>query len=127
MGSDLPARSGGVPGFLLWALGDAGTAPLQRLQVVKGWVDSEGETFESVYDVACSGGATVDPDTHRCPDNGARVDLSDCTISGDGAAQLRTLWRDPEFEYAAQTLTAYRSTLGATPPVPPMISATCVP
>ena len=99
MGGDLPARTGGAPRFLLWALADAQGAPLQRLQIVKGWVDSEGETFEVVYDVACSGGASVDPDTHRCPDNGARVDLSDCGISRDaGAAQLQTLWRDPAFD-----------------------------
>ncbi|MBW2401612.1 MAG: DUF3604 domain-containing protein, partial [Deltaproteobacteria bacterium] len=97
MGSDLPARSGDAPGFLLWALADANAAPLQRLQIIKGWVDSEGETFELVYDVACSGGSSVDPDTHRCPDNGARVDLSDCSISGNGAAELRTVWRDPQF------------------------------
>ena len=99
MGGDLPARTGAAPRFLLWALADAQGAPLQRLQVVKGWVDSEGETFEVVYDVACSGGASVDPETQRCPDNGARVDLSDCGISRDvGAAQLQTLWRDPAFD-----------------------------
>ena len=99
MGGDLPARTGAAPRFLLWALADAQGAPLQRLQIVKGWVASEGETFEVVYDVACSDGASVDPDTHRCPDNGARVDLSDCAISRDvGAAQLRTLWRDPAFD-----------------------------
>jgi hypothetical protein len=84
---------------LLWALADPEGAPLQRIQIVKGWVDSEGETFEGVYDVACSGGAPVDPETHRCPDNGARVDLADCSISRDvGAGQLRALWRDPDFD-----------------------------
>ncbi len=99
MGSALPARQDGAPRFLLWALADPQSAPLQRLQIVKGWVDSKGETFESVYDLACSGGASVDSDTHRCPDNGARVDLSDCSISRDaGEAQLRALWRDPEFD-----------------------------
>jgi hypothetical protein len=72
---------------------------LQRLQIVKGWVDSQGETFEVVYDVACSGGAPVDPDTHRCPDDGARVDLSNCSIPRDaGDAQLSALWRDPDFD-----------------------------
>ena len=101
MGADLPASSGAAPGFLLWALADAEGAPLQRLQVVKGWMDSEGETFEFVYDVACSGGAAVDAETHRCPENGARVDLSDCSISrAEGAAQLQTLWRDPDFDPA---------------------------
>ncbi|MBW2293320.1 MAG: DUF3604 domain-containing protein, partial [Deltaproteobacteria bacterium] len=99
MGEHLPASAGAAPGFLLWALADGDGAPLQRLQIIKGWVDSKGETFELVYDVACSGGAEVDPGTHRCPESGARVDLSDCSISrAEGAAQLRTLWRDPDFD-----------------------------
>jgi hypothetical protein len=99
MGSPLPARAGRAPRFLLWALADPQSAPLQRLQIVKGWVDSQGETFEVVYDVACSGGAPVDPDTHRCPDDGARVDLSNCSIPRDaGDAQLSALWRDPDFD-----------------------------
>jgi hypothetical protein len=64
---------------------------------VKGWVDAEGESHEFVYDVACSDGGAVDPTTQRCPDNGARVDLADCSISqGLGAGQLRTVWRDPD-------------------------------
>jgi len=98
MGSELPARSGDAPRFLVWALADPDAAPLQRLQIVKGWIDSEGVASESVYDAACSGAARVDPQTHRCPDNGASVDLSDCSIAGDGAAQLRALWRDPDFD-----------------------------
>ena len=97
MGADLPARAGDAPGFLLWALADPNTTSLQRLQIIKGWIDSEGETHEAVYDVACSGGAAIDPTTHRCPDNGASVDISDCSVSGDGAGQLRTLWQDPDF------------------------------
>ncbi len=102
MGSDLPPGEGTAPSFLLWALADAhGGAPLQRLQVVKGWVGADGETHEEVYDVACSDGGAVDPTTNRCPDNGARVDLADCSISGDkGASQLRTVWRDPAFDPA---------------------------
>ena len=53
--------------------------------------------------MACSGGAAVDPATHRCPDNGATVDLGDCSISaGTGAAELATVWRDPEFDPAEQ-------------------------
>jgi len=99
MGGELQSRSDDAPSFLLWALADAMSAPLQRLQIVKGWVDSENETHEIVYDVACSGAKPVDPASHRCPDNGARVDLSDCSISaGIGDAQLRTLWRDPAFD-----------------------------
>jgi hypothetical protein len=99
MGGNLEAKAGAEPGFLLWALADALGAPLQRMQIIKGWLDEEGETFEMVYDVACAGGASVNSETHRCPDNGAEVDLSDCSYSrADGAGQLRTFWRDPDFD-----------------------------
>ena len=98
MGGDLIASEGETPVFLVWALADPGSGALQRVQIVKGWVDGSGETHEFVYDVACSGGAAVDTETHRCPDNGARVDISTCAISGNGSAQLRTVWRDPDFD-----------------------------
>jgi len=98
MGGDLTASEGETPAFLVWALADPGSGALQRVQIVKGWVDGSGETHEFVYDVACSGGAAVNTETHRCPDNGARVDISTCAISGDGSAQLRTVWRDPDFD-----------------------------
>jgi hypothetical protein len=100
MGSDLSARHGAAPRFLVWATRDPQSAPLQRLQVIKGWM-ADAETFEKVYDVACSDGALPDPTAHRCPDNGARVDLRDCSISADvGAAELKALWRDPDFDPA---------------------------
>jgi hypothetical protein len=101
MGGDLAAPSGAdaqAPKFLLWALRDAKSAGLQRLQVVKGWVEN-GKGHELVYDVACSDGLTPDPATHRCPDNGATVDLATCKITeGKGAAELRTVWTDPDFD-----------------------------
>jgi hypothetical protein len=87
------------PGFLVMASADPNNAPLQRIQVVKGWVDAEGNTHEQVVDVACANGAEVNAQTNRCPDNGARVDISDCSINLDtGSAQLATLWQDPEFD-----------------------------
>ena len=99
MGGDLTGDDGGeVPSFLVWALQDTMASPLQRVQIVKGW-ESGGETTEMVYDVACSDDLEVDPATHRCPDNGATVDLSDCSTSTDiGAAELRTIWTDPDFD-----------------------------
>ncbi|MEE3326414.1 MAG: DUF3604 domain-containing protein, partial [Myxococcota bacterium] len=97
MGGDLRADDGREPAFLLWALSDPRSGPLQRAQIVKGWIDSDGQTHERVYDVACSGGSAVDPETQRCPDNGARVDLETCAASGEGSAQLRTVWSDPDF------------------------------
>ncbi len=98
MGGDLFAHESGAPGFLVWAAQDPQAAKLQRLQVVKGWV-ADGRAQERVYDVACSDGLAVDSATHRCPDNGATVDLTDCSISeGVGAAELTALWSDPDFD-----------------------------
>jgi len=97
MGGDL-SRSETAPKFLVWAGRDADSAPLQRLQIIKGWLDN-GEAKEKVFDIACSDGGTVNSDSHRCPDNGASVDLRTCAIPSDrGAAELKTLWRDPEFD-----------------------------
>ena len=80
-------------------------ASLQRAQVVKSWIDESGATHERVFDVACSDGLTPDPKTHRCPDNGASVDLDDCSISlAKGDAQLVTLWNDPTFDPAESSL-----------------------
>ena len=99
MGGDLQGSTdGAAPAFLIWAMRDPMAAPLQRAQVIKGWMEN-GETHERVYDVACSDGLAVDRETHRCPDNGADVDLETCAISdGAGAAELKTIWTDPEFD-----------------------------
>ena len=87
------------PRFALWAWADARSATLQRLQIIKGWIDSAGETHEEVIDVACAGGVAVNTANNRCPDNGAAVDLSDCSHSArTGDAELRALWRDPSFD-----------------------------
>ncbi len=97
MGGRLAPRGDEPPRFLAWASRDPRGAPLQRLQVIKGWIDDEGETHETVYDVACSDGARPDPATHRCPDNGARVDLGDCSYSTDvGDDELQAWWTDPD-------------------------------
>lgn len=100
MGADLAPDPGErAPQFVLWAQADANSAPLQRLQIVKGWIDAAGDTHEKVIDVACAGGVAVDHSTNRCPDNGATVNLSDCSIKADtGAAELRTVWTDPDFD-----------------------------
>ena len=98
MGSELLVKSDASPKFLAWATKDTTSASLQRLQIVKGWTKN-GEHNERVYDVACADGATVDSETHRCPDNGASVDLTDCSISNqETGAELKVLWEDPEFD-----------------------------
>ena len=100
MGANIvAAEDNRIPSFLVMAAADAEAAPLQRLQVIKGWIDSSGETHEEVFDAACAGGKTVNPDTHRCPDNGARVDILDCSINPEtGSTQLASLWQDPQFD-----------------------------
>jgi hypothetical protein len=91
MGGDLNVRPSGAaaPVFAVSALQDPGTAdapgtPLQRVQIVKGWVE-DGETRERVFDVA--GG-----------DTGATVDERTCETYGVGSERLCSVWRDPEFE-----------------------------
>jgi hypothetical protein len=97
MGGNLKARGKHAPHFLVWAIRDPNSNRLQRLQMIKGWVQ-DGKAHERVFDVACSDGLAPDPNTHRCPDNGAKVDLTDCSSSADkGDAELRTIWNDPTF------------------------------
>jgi hypothetical protein len=94
MGGTLPARGAATaPTFAVRAQADPGTVaepgtPLQRLQVVKGWLDAAGVPQERVYDVAGD------------PDNGASVDRATCERSGAGFETLCAVWRDPEFDPA---------------------------
>ena len=87
------------PEFFVWAAHDPLDAPLQRIQMVKGWIDEQGKTHEKVVDIACADGLQVEPVSGRCPDNGASVDLNTCQFSGgSGATELKTLWRDPDYD-----------------------------
>lgn len=98
MGGDLVAQGKQSPEFLVWVTRDPASNALQRAQIVKGWIDAEGNTQEAVFDVACAGGAAVNPETQRCPENNATVDVSTCATSADtGADELRTVWRDPTY------------------------------
>ena len=99
MGSDLLSIEGETPEFIVWAQKDKHGAPLQRVQIIKGWVDmASGRPKEKVFDIACSDNLTPDPITNRCPDNGARVNINDCSITTNiGASELKTIWKDPEF------------------------------
>lgn len=105
MGGDLKASpKGEAPQFLVWATRDTQSAPLQKIQIVKGWVEDGAERSE-VYDVACSDDNVPDPATNRCPDNGARVDTTSCAITtGPGDADLATTWTDPNFNPEARAV-----------------------
>ena len=100
MGADLLNDDNQAPDFLVWAQKDKNGAALQRIQIIKGWIDIDsGTPNEKVYDVACSDGLSVDPITNRCPDNGAKVSIADCSITqGVGASELKTVWNDPDFD-----------------------------
>ncbi len=88
-----------APTFLVWALKDPESANLDRIQVIKGWLE-HGEAKEKIFDVALSDGRTVLPDG-TVPDNGATVDLATGAYSQDvGNVSLSTTWTDPEFDPA---------------------------
>lgn len=87
-----------APKFLTWAAKDPGGMSLQRLQMVKVW-NVNGVHQEQIIDIACAGGATPDANTNRCPDNGAKVDLTTCgTSANTGATELKAVWEDPDFD-----------------------------
>jgi len=104
MGSELTTPADGVraaPRLLIAALRDPMGANLDRIQVVKGWIDAKGETHEKIYDVVWSDRERrkVDPATGRLTPVGSSVDLTRATYRNDiGAAELRTVWEDPDFD-----------------------------
>lgn len=100
MGADLEASDGTAPSFLVYALRDSTGANLDRIQIVKGWVDGDGNTMEKVYDVVWSDERERDADGKLQP-VGNTVDLSVPTWTNDiGEAELGTVWTDPQFDAA---------------------------
>ncbi|TKB45962.1 DUF3604 domain-containing protein [Thalassotalea mangrovi] len=101
-GGDLSAApENQKPKLIIWAERDPNSAPLAKIQVIKGWMDDKGDLHEFTVDVACSDGAVPNPDTKRCPDNGASVNLQTCEISNEkGASNLSATWEDESFSAA---------------------------
>jgi len=99
MGGDLPSAPPGTkPTFLIAALKDPGGANLDRVQVVKGWVDAAGETHEKIFDVLWSGDRKHDADGKLSP-VGNTVDLAKAEYTnGIGAAELSGRFTDPGFD-----------------------------
>ena len=99
MGGDLsPAPAGDSPSFLVAAMKDPYSGNLDRVQIVKGWLDAAGETHEQVYDVAWSGGRERGADG-KLPAVGNTVDVANATWANTiGAAELITVWEDPDFD-----------------------------
>jgi hypothetical protein len=94
MGGEIgPSRGAGSPTFAVLAVKDPGEpgvpgTPLQRIQIIKGWIDDQGNAQEKVFEVAGN------------PSNGATVNTATCETSGPGADSLCAVWRDPDFDSA---------------------------
>jgi hypothetical protein len=100
MGADLPATPAGstAPAFMVYALKDTIGGNLDRIQIVKGWLDANGSTREKVYDVVWAGDRQPDANG-KLPPVGDTVDVKRATWTNTiGAAELATVWTDPDFD-----------------------------
>jgi hypothetical protein len=100
MGGDLRRRDGGgAPSFMVYALRDPIGANLDRIQIVKGWLDSDGRTHERVYDVAVSDGRTIGADGRCSTPVGNTVDVAAANWANTiGSSELGAVWVDPQFD-----------------------------
>ena len=107
MGGDLqPSKQASTPRFVVWAVKDPDGANLDRIQLIKTWVDADGEPHETIHDVVWS-----EPETRvrgvdgKLPPVGNSVDLGNASYRNTiGAAELSAVWSDPEFDPARHAL-----------------------
>ena len=100
MGGDLRKAPAGAsaPKFMVYALRDPIGANLDRIQIVKGWSDSKGKTYEKVYDVAWSGDRKAGANG-KLPAVGNTVDVANANWTNTiGASELAVVWTDPDFD-----------------------------
>jgi hypothetical protein len=100
MGGDLSARpkSAEGPVFMVGAMKDAWSGNLDRIQIIKGWVDGKNKRQERIYDVAVSDGRTIGSDGRVTKPVGNTVNLKEPSfINTIGDSQLRAVWKDPDF------------------------------
>jgi hypothetical protein len=100
MGGDLrEAPAGKSPTFLVAALKDPLSGNLDRIQIVKGWIDKAGKRHEKIYDVAVSGDRNIGADGRCKTPVGNTVDVANATWANTiGAPELITAWEDPNFD-----------------------------
>ncbi|TAL01204.1 MAG: DUF3604 domain-containing protein [Rhodospirillaceae bacterium] len=107
MGGDLPANTNRAtaPSFAVWAVKDPNAGNLDRIQVIKVWEENNHQK-EKIFDVAWSGHRKPDAKTGKLPAVGTTVDLHTGKYTNTiGAAELKTVWTDPEFD--PERLAAY--------------------
>jgi len=99
MGGDLPARGKHkAPTFMVFALRDPIGGNLDRIQIIKGWIDRKGDTHEKVYDVAWAGDREPGADG-KLPPVGNTVNAATASFTNTiGASELATVWTDPDFD-----------------------------
>ena len=99
MGQDLPKKDGKAPTFAVWALKDPESGNLDRIQIIKGFINKWGRAAEKIYDVAWSDNRKPDPKTGKLPPVGNSVDVKTAKYTNDiGDSQLSVVWTDPDFD-----------------------------
>jgi len=101
MGGDLASRPAAkkAPTFMVGALRDPASGNLDRIQIIKGWVDKKGNRHEKIYDVAVSDGRTIDADGRCRVPVGNSVDTDKAIfLNNIGDAEMRAIWTDPDFD-----------------------------
>ena len=99
MGGDLSKSTNGqAPQFMIWALKGPNSGNLDRIQVVKGWIDADGNSYDKIYDVVWSGNRVIGDDG-KLPAVVNTVNIPEATYTNTiGSAELKTVWTDPDFD-----------------------------
>lgn len=104
MGDRLEGGRSSSPTLAVWAVKDPLAANLDRIQIVKLWVDEAGDPHEKIFDVAASDDRVADPMRHRVAPLASTVDVANATYSNTvGTSELSAVWRDPEWDPSRPT------------------------
>ena len=99
MGQDLPKKAAKAPTFAVWAQKDPESGNLDRVQIIKSFINKWGLAGEKIYEVALADGRKADPKTGKVPPVGNTVDAKKATYTNDiGDTQLSAVWTDPDFD-----------------------------
>jgi hypothetical protein len=116
MGGDIPDATAKAPTFAVWALKDPVSGNLDRVQIIKAFVNKWNRPGEKIYDVAWSDNRKHDPATGKLPPVGNTVDVKTATYTNDiGSTQLSAVWTDPEFDPSQRAVYYVRTLEISTP------------